>query len=279
MTKMIFASDIDKTLTDERHLIPDEVINYLEGLHQKGWEIVLLTGRTFSFAMMSVEKITFPFYLALQNGAEVLKMPEKETIFQTFLPKSVAYFVDGIYREFGEDFLLYSGLEKGDFCYYRTSRFSPWFLNYIEKLKPLASGEWVEVDGLEEIPQTSFPLIKGLGSITDLKAIQKRLASIELTTSSIIFDSVEPKMSILLITHKEVNKGIALNKLKKHCGWTSPIIAAGDDNNDIPLLEAADIRIAMKTGSPELQKIATILAESSYELGIIAALEQIKGTD
>ena len=134
MAKVIFASDIDKTLTDERHIIPDQVINYLGELHKEGWEIVLLTGRTFSFAMMSVEKIDFPFHLAVQNGAEVLKMPEKEILFQTFIEKEVVYKIDAICRQYQEDFLIYSGLEGGDFCYYRTSKFSPFFLDYLEKL-------------------------------------------------------------------------------------------------------------------------------------------------
>src|SRR3990167_9606246 len=85
--KVVLASDIDKTLTDESKHVPDDVISYLAELHKQDWEIVLVTGRTFSYAMMSLEKINFPYYLAVQNGAEVLKMPEKTILFRNFLPK------------------------------------------------------------------------------------------------------------------------------------------------------------------------------------------------
>ncbi len=276
MAKAIFASDIDKTLTDERHLIPDEVIVYLENLHKDGWEIVLLTGRTFSFAMMSVEKINFPFFLAVQNGAEVLKMPGGQVVFQSFMPKSVAFGVDSLYHHYKEDFLIYSGLEKGDFCYYRSSKFSPFFIDYLEKLKTVSTAEWIEFGDLSEIPQTSFPLIKCFSDSLSLQKIQGKLTDIHSVTSSIIMDSFDPKLPILLVTNSDVNKGLAFKRIAIDQGWSCPLVAAGDDNNDIPLLQLANISIAIKTGSRELQLHADILADSSVELGIIPALDEAR---
>ena len=276
MPKVVLASDIDKTLTDERKLIPDEVIAYLSDLHKQNWEIVLITGRTFSYAMMSLAKIDFPFYLAVQNGAEVLKMPEKKVLFRNFLPKSVAYFIDDIYHTIKEDFLIYSGLEQGDFCYYRTNKFSPDFLNYIEELKPIASANWIEFQDLADIPQASFPLIKGLGELAGLKHVQHELNHIQLATSSIILDTVSPSLPILLVTHRDVDKGLIFKKLKEHCGWSCPTIGAGDDMNDIPLLSSADIGIAMGTAPEELKKIAHIVTTSSFEKGVVPAIEKAK---
>jgi Cof subfamily protein (haloacid dehalogenase superfamily) len=276
MAKAIFASDIDKTLTDERHIIPDEVVNYLGELYKEGWEIVLLTGRTFSFAMMSLDKIDFPFYLAVQNGAEVLKMPEKKIVFQTFVSKEVAYKIDAICDDYSEDFLIYSGFEDGDFCYYRTSKFSPFFLDYIEKLKKLSASDWVKIKNLHEISKNSFPLIKCLGDFLSLQKIQAKISDIELLTSYLISDTVDSNLSILLVTHKDANKGIAFKKIVEKCGWNCPIIAAGDDNNDIPLLQVADIGIAMSSGSRDLQLHADIIANPSTELGIIPAIQEVK---
>lgn len=274
MAKVVFASDIDKTLTDERHIIPDEVVVYLEELYKKGWEIVLLTGRTFSFAMMSVEKMSFPFYLAVQNGAEVLKMPEKEIVFQTFMKNSIASQVDRIYHHYEEDFLIYSGLEMGDFCYYRTSKFSPFYLDYLEKLKKISAADWVEISSLHDIKQSGFPLIKCLGPHFSLEKIRGKLLDDKSVASTLITDTVDSSLSILLLTHTEVDKGSVLKKMKEKYQWNCKVIGAGDDNNDITLLQAADIGIAMKTGSKDLQMHADIIANSSFELGILEALEK-----
>ena len=136
--------------------------------------------------------------------------------------------------------------------------------------------EWVEVKAISEISQKSFPLIKCLGDFQSLQKIQAKLSDIDTATTSLILDSVDPLLPILLVTHNEVNKGIIFKKIYNMFGWTCPIIAAGDDNNDIPLLQIADIGIAMKTGSKELQLHADILATSSLDRAIIPALEEAK---
>ena len=37
------ALDIDGTLTDQTHIVPEEVVNYLKELHAKGWEVFIIT--------------------------------------------------------------------------------------------------------------------------------------------------------------------------------------------------------------------------------------------
>ena len=75
--KGIIALDIDGTLTADIHCIPNEVARYLEHLEFEGWKICLITGRPFSLANHAVEDLTFPFLLAVPNGAVMLEMPER----------------------------------------------------------------------------------------------------------------------------------------------------------------------------------------------------------
>jgi hydroxymethylpyrimidine pyrophosphatase-like HAD family hydrolase len=190
------------------------------------------------------------------------------------MPKSVANQVERIYHHYEEDFLIYSGLEMGDFCYYRRSKFSPFYLEYIEKLKKISASEWIEIDSIEEIKQTKFPLIKCLGPHFALQKIWGKFLDDKTVASSLITDTVDSNLSILLLTERGVDKGAVLKKIKEKCMWNCPIIAAGDDNNDITLLQVADIGIAMKTGSKDLLMHADIIAKSSFDLGIIEALEE-----
>ena len=71
------ALDIDGTITDATHHAPKEVVDFLHSLVDCGWEIVLITGRTFSFCHFVVRELDFPFYLGIQNGADILLMPKK----------------------------------------------------------------------------------------------------------------------------------------------------------------------------------------------------------
>jgi hydroxymethylpyrimidine pyrophosphatase-like HAD family hydrolase len=51
------------------------------------------------------------------------------------------------------------------------------------------------------------------------------------------------------------------------------VIAAGDDENDISLLMAADTKIAMAHAPESLQQVATFIAPPTKDQGIIKALQ------
>jgi hydroxymethylpyrimidine pyrophosphatase-like HAD family hydrolase len=276
MKTIIFASDIDKTLTDERQIIPDEVANYLALRSKDGWKIVLLTGRTFCFAMMSLEKLNFDYYLGVQNGAEVLMMPSKTPFFRNFLSKQKILEIDSVYQSYSEDFLVYSGLEKGDFCYYRKSKFSDDKIEYLEKLKKLSASDWIEVLDMHELPDVGFPLVKGIAKRIILEKIFLKLKTLTGISMSLIQDTVDPNYAILLITKKGVDKGSSLEKISSTFAGEILTIGAGDDLNDFELLKKADIKIAMSTSPIDLLDLATIVARPATELGIIEALEEAR---
>jgi HAD superfamily hydrolase (TIGR01484 family) len=273
--KGIFASDIDNTLTNRRHLIPDVVEDYLKSLHQNGWEIVFLTGRSYSFAKMSIGKFVMPYHLGVQNGAEVFSMPSKKLITREFVPKEVLRILEEILDGEESHFLAYSGMERGDFCYYAPSRFSEKMLEYLELLMLTATHPWVAYESLDEIEQKSFPLIKCVGERSKLEEVRKRIGDKYPLNITIIEDSVDPKHSILLINAKGVSKGDTLDKIIRENGWEGVyVIGAGDDENDITLLERSDFAISMGSKCPKLVEIADFIGKSSFENGIIEAIDK-----
>lgn len=273
--KGIFASDIDNTLTDKRHLIPDEVVNYLVNLHNDGWQIVFLTGRTFSFAMMSMEKFDIPFILGVQNGAEVIHMPHAEIVYQGFIQKKLLARLEEIFADYNTGYLVYSGFEAGDYCFYNPDEFSNDMLDYFKKLQSLSSSAWSAIESIEEIDIDATPLVKCFGKRPELEEICARVEKDGLMNASVITDSVDPKKGILLITAKEVDKGKTLKRLCNEKGWKCPIVAAGDDENDLSLLQLADVSICVSGGSKKLEKHADIVAPPSREFGIIKAMDQV----
>ena len=74
-------------------------------------------------------------------------------------------------------------------------------------------------------------------------------------------------------THAKADKGHALRRYIDRVGGGVPVIAAGDDNNDIPMLETADVAIAMGTAAGPIRAIADLVAPSAKEYGIIAGLK------
>ncbi len=73
-----------------------------------------------------------------------------------------------------------------------------------------------------------------------------------------------------------VSKGVALLRLAKRLGITrEEIVAIGDGENDIPLLQAAGLVIAMGTAMPSLRAHAQRQTLSNAEDGVAHALERL----
>ena len=76
-------------------------------------------------------------------------------------------------------------------------------------------------------------------------------------------------------TRSGVNKAAAARTLAEMMGVeTSQLIAAGDSYNDLPLLQACGLRIAMADAPDELKAIADFIAPTADEDGLAIAIEE-----
>ena len=74
---------------------------------------------------------------------------------------------------------------------------------------------------------------------------------------------------------KNTSKGTALNALASRLGIAKEEIACiGDSANDLPMFEAAGLKIAMGNAVPELKKKADIVTYSNHIDGAAKAIEQ-----
>lgn len=270
--KGIIALDIDGTLTDLKHQIAGDTTKFLGDLHTDGWVIALVTGRTYSFSQMSIEHFHFPYYLAVQNGADIVLMPDKKHLIQHYIDQKTIEIVEEVYKEIDEDFLIYAGFELGDFCAYRHQNFSPKTLAYLEKLKKLTPFGWLDVNDFSDLPQKDFPMIKCFGKLDDMLKIKASLVN-QPVSVCVIRDIIDPSMHLCIITASNANKGDAIMWIKDHLNISGPIIAAGDDNNDIPMLEKADVPIAVVTGPDTLKKHAKLISSPGHGKGIVKAIQ------
>lgn len=271
------ALDIDGTITDQTHHAPPQVIEFLHSLEKKGWSLVFITGRTFSFGYSVMKQFDFHYYLAVQNGADILYMPHRDLVARHYLDDQIIPILEQVYRGEKEDFLVYSGYERGDFCYYRPERYSTKLIAHLNKLMTLSPEPWKTVTNFDFERGLSFPLAKCLGTKESMQRINRILQDFPQISATMIRDPLADDIYLNLVTSKLATKGNALSIVQDVLGEGGPVIAAGDDLNDISMLEAADIKIVMTSAPEEMHKMATILAVHGDQHGIIEALK--KATD
>lgn len=272
---MIIALDIDGTVTDDPVKMPRAVCEVLERLSSQGFTLIFLTGRPLGWGVRPLLQLSVPYYVAAINGAELVKMPEKALLYERGLYIEDYATLDALYEGEESDYVLYGGFSQQDRCFYRPHRFKPALLDYLQWRYRYLGEPWVAVKTFDDLPVKTFASLKSFGMAAACRHMAHRVMRTLECSASVIRDPFREGSSVLQAT--AMDKGAALKLFMRETGLSSPIIAAGDDYNDISLLQAADIKIAMATAPEEVLNLADIIAPPAALEGLKYALIQAVG--
>ncbi len=117
------------------------------------------------------------------------------------------------------------------------------------------------VDAQEKVRRAEGPVVEGLGELGIVKAmVQLRYG---------------PDQVALEIHDPTATKWHALRWLLERWGVRpQEVVAIGDDVNDLPMLEAAGLGVAMGNAVPEVKEIADTVTASNDEHGAALALRR-----
>lgn len=267
------ALDIDGTLTHDTLAMPERTAAYLQTLAEAGWRIVFITGRTFSSGYEALKALPFAFYFAVQNGAIILEMPKRTVISKKYLTREIFQEMNAICEGHPSDFVIYSGIENNDHCYFRPKRFASSVLDYLEKRIISYSETWHPLDSYEEMMLDSFPSIKCFGLYPSAQQLAQRIEERLGLHVPLIRDPFSLDYYVVQATHPQISKGQALQDLISRIGERGKVIAAGDDYNDLSMLAIADVKVVMATAPKEVLAQADVVAPAAAEEGIIVGLE------
>lgn len=273
-SKGLIALDIDGTITTDMQAIPKNVVQFLTELHQQGWVFVFITGRTFDFGYRVLKVLPFDYFYAVQNGAILLSMPDNQIISKKYLDISILPTMERICEGEPTDFVIYSGIEWDNLCFYRENHFSKKLLKYLEARRKAFNEEWKNIISFDELPLKEFPSLKCFGELVPAREIAEKIEQILGLHVPVIKDPFSSEYFVVQATHSKVSKGQVLQDLIKKFNYEGRIIAAGDDLNDLSMFEEAHIKIAMENAPPELKLKADIVAPPASKTGIIEGLQK-----
>ncbi len=272
----LLALDIDGTLTHGNEPIDPTLILFLEQQVSLGVHLLFITGRTFAWSAPTFEKITCPYALAVQNGALLLQMPNREVVYRKLLSSSTLPKLSEICASEPTGVVVLSGYEGEDRCYYLGDQFDKELLDYCLWRAEKAHETWVALESFEQLPISQFPSVKFFGEESSLKRIVSQVERELDLHIPLTFDPFDKSFRVAQGTRQGVDKGGALLEYQQlHQSLQFFTIAAGDDINDIPLLEAADLAVVVEGAPKEVEALADMRASPPSELGIITALKEI----
>jgi hydroxymethylpyrimidine pyrophosphatase-like HAD family hydrolase len=274
--KGIIALDIDGTLTTRKHFLAPHVAHYLNHLNDTGWCLLLITGRSFTYASKILEHFHSPLYCGVQNGSAIYEFPTKRQLLKSYLPGSCLKELDESTKEIKTPFIVELGYEQGDECFYTAHLFSPDELAYVHFRQQISLCRWTSVDSIATLPISFFAQGKALARAEAARGIESFFERRypDLFKVTVLEDDCRTDGYIVHLNHKEANKGCAVQKFKKMIGADLPVISAGNDNNDFEIIRDAEVGIAMPGSPKKLLECAKILAKAGPEEGIVEALQE-----
>jgi Cof subfamily protein (haloacid dehalogenase superfamily) len=258
----LIALDVDGTLVGANGTISQRVRESIAAAKQRGAETTIVTGRMFAAARPFATTLGIMGPVVCYQGAAIFEASSGTILRETPVHQDVT-------RE-----VLAWCIERGIHvqCYANDRLYLQSINQFSKRYTDLAKVEPIVVPSLQDAfhdqPSIKIVLVDDPGPserhLADLKALLGERAY--LTRSHV--DFVE-------VLSPDVNKGEALAFVAARYHTTlAETMAVGDAWNDVPLISAAGIGVAMGSGPPELfARADAVVADVAHD-GVAEAIER-----
>lgn len=253
----IFFTDLDGTLLTTEKKITPATMEALEAWTAAGNKFTICTGRAIDSAKEVKESLGLNFpgtYLIGYNGGEIYDCENDKTVFRITLTMEQAALVAKVAKEHNihchtyTDSNIISPADDEELHYYRRAIHTPAIIceNIISALdKPpckLVAIELHDKEKMENFRKALMPLVEG---------------ELNLLYSNANYLEIFPASS---------GKGVGVEIL---CDYLNiPIfnaLAAGDEANDISMIQTAGIGIAMKNATDAVKAVANVITKADND--------------
>ncbi|MFL5348194.1 MAG: Cof-type HAD-IIB family hydrolase, partial [Hyalangium sp.] len=262
MTIKLLIADVDGTLVTRDKVLTARTCEAVARLRASGVLFTITSGRPPRGLAALVAPLQLTAPLAGFNGGVYVKPDDLTTVLvQRTIPPDVA-------RQ-AVDYLLQAGL---DVWVYQGA---DWFLRRPDAFRVERERSNVGFDPvvIEDLHSVLDAPIKIVGVSEDRALVERCEAELSqrLGTDA---SAARSTPYYLDITHPEANKGMVVREAARLLQLPLDEIATiGDMSNDIPMLNAAGLGIAMGNANPEVQRVARHVTRSNDEDGFAYAVD------
>lgn len=246
--------DIDGTLTSERFVIPDENIRWLKEAQKQGHKIFINTGRSWGNIPESMRQATAFFDgVVCGNGSHIIIGGEhivRRSIPSDVVLRMIDYFIS--HRE------LWCVLEgENELFFIDDTAHTRHDMDEIERV--VSSQNFASLHG-----DSPIEVIAGGRHLPD------------------DFESLFPELNVFRLDRfadcvcAGCSKANGLKQVAEALGFDHMhTMAIGDSENDLPMLEAAGISVAMDNAPQSIKNIADFVTLDNESSGVAYAIKQL----
>jgi len=275
------AIDLDGTILLPNTTLGGRTQTCIKKLISKGMEIIIATGRAIEASERFRTAMGAEGPMVYFNGAEVVEMPSGKILHTDLIGKDVVDFGTDIARSLGIHYQVYLPAGISPETGKRDNR-QKWEVLLTEKFGPEAQ-LYKNHTGIE-------PVIKDLKSIAALPDLEGCIKGMYIADPS-LHDEIRKRMyerfggrisvmrsfpTFLEVINTGVSKGEGLKIAMEYKGLKpEEVIAFGDEENDLPMYNAAGFFAVPENARVNIQSAADFIYGSNADEGLAEYLEGI----
>jgi Cof subfamily protein (haloacid dehalogenase superfamily) len=270
----LIAIDIDGTLLDPHFQVSAANLDALRKAHDRGIEVILVTGRRHTFALPIAEALGFDLWLITSNGA-VTRSTKGEAFHRDLLPKSTALKLLEHMADYRSNCVLTFDHEgKGALALETMEELNLSIQRWLEK-----NSQYLEFVRPLEGCLTEDPIqAMFCGTVKKMETAVEHLAKGPFVDEITVLRTqyVARDLTIVDVLNQGCSKGHAVERWATYRGLTrEQVMAIGDNYNDIEMLAFAGFPVIMGNASDDLKQNGWLVTKGNDQSGVAAAVEQV----
>lgn len=261
MSIKLVVTDLDGTLLNKNHEVTETNKKAVRAAVDLGVTVTIATGRMYSSALPYAKQLGVDVPIITYNGA-LIKSVSGEVLFARYIDPEVVKEVSAFCRK--KDWYLQ--IYHNDELYFKERNGKAKGYEALAGIHGIAAGDDLYTMQ-DRIPKMLVITKSGEESDAFVKVLQAHFDGKIFATKS--------NPTYIEIVHPKVNKAVALDVLMEKLNVTKDeVMAIGDSNNDVPMLRAAGMSIAMGNANEEIKSFCTAVTEDCAHDGVAAALRK-----
>lgn len=265
----LIGLDLDGTVLTTDKILTAHTKSVLESCLARGIQILPATGRARAAIPDYLREIKGLRYMLLSNGASIYDLKEDKEIYSSCIPWERAMELIEYLDQFNTYYDFYA-LGRG----WSEARFYDHTEDYnIEPhIKKLVLSSRTRIDSMRQWMEINRAPVEKINmffaSLEKRKKVYEELLTIpDLVPTNSLSNNIE-------INYYTCSKGDALMSLAEILGLAPhQVMACGDGNNDLSMIKAADIGVAMENGEDCVKEAADYITKTNDEEGVACAIE------
>lgn len=261
---VLLCTDLDGTLLQSDHTVSRENLEAISYFQSEGGLFTFVTGRMPYFARDVYEVVRPNAPIGCINGGGIFDFRNDRYVWRLELPREARSLVLYAMERLPEIGVQANTFERVYFC--RENSAMEWFRR--------VTGMPNLVRDYDEVCEPIAKIVFGDENEAHIEALMRLLDEHPLSEQ---FDFIRSEYRLYEIIPKGVSKGTVLFKLAEHLGVDmSKTIAVGDYNNDVPMIRAAGLGIAVSNAVDEAKACADRITVSNDEHAIARIINDLE---